>query len=128
MSETMKDKNIPNPNEENNGAEPAKAGAQQDGKKGEQDKQFFLVRWGKAVVAKAKDAVDAVKEHPVLVAVSAALGTAAGGYVTYRAMSHVAATSAETDNEPAMLPSGEESTDETDTEETVPDVEYVDVK
>jgi hypothetical protein len=127
MSETMKDKNIPNPNEENNGAEPAKAGAQKDGKKGEQDKQFFLVRWAKAAADKTREVVKEVKEHPILIAVSAALGTAAGAAATYKIMSHANAPQAEPVDEPAMIPAGEEPTEEQDNEATTTEVEYVDI-
>lgn len=123
MSETMKDKN-PNPNEENGGA----ATEQQDTKNGvKEKKQFFLVRWAKAAADKTKEVVNEVKEHPILVAVSAALGTAAGGYATYKIMSHANAPQAEPVNEPAMIPAGEEPTEEQDNEATTTEVEYVDI-
>lgn len=124
MSEAMKDKNIPNPNEENNGAEMEQQ-AQKNGVK--EKKQFFLVRWAKAAADKTKEVVNEVKEHPVLVAVSAALGTAAGGYATYKIMSHANAPQAEPVNEPAMIPAGEEPTEEQDNEATTTEVEYVDI-
>ena len=124
MSETT-NKNIPNPNEENGGAAQGQQQAQKDGVK--EKKQFFLVRWVKAAADKTKEVVNEVKEHPILVAVSAALGTAAGGYATYKIMSHANAPQAEPVNEPAMIPAGEEPTEEQDNEATTPEVEYVDI-
>lgn len=123
MSDTT-NKNIPNPNEENNGAEMEQQ-AQKNGVK--EKKQFFLVRWAKAAADKTKEVVNEVKEHPILVAVSAALGTAAGGYATYKIMSHANAPQAEPVNEPAMIPAGEEPNEEQDNEATTTEVEYVDI-
>lgn len=122
MSETT-NKNIPT-NEENGGAGMEQQ-AQKNGVK--EKKQFFLVRWVKAAADKTKEVVNEVKEHPILVAVSAALGTAAGGYATYKIMSHANAPQAEPVNEPAMIPAGEEPTEEQDNEATTPEVEYVDI-
>lgn len=124
MSDTT-NKNI-STNEENGGAEMEQQ-AQKNGVK--EKKQFFLVRWAKAAADKTKEAVNEVKEHPILVAVSAALGTAAGAAATYKIMSYANAPQAEPVNEPAMIPAGEESTDEKDSEgeTSTNEVEYVDI-
>lgn len=109
-------------NKQNQGVQPGTNGNEEGNKTGEQE--FFLVRWGKAAGAKIGEGLKVIKEHPVAIALSTALGVTAGGVVTYKVMNAVNANASDVPevSSPALIPEKVEENDEESNR-----AEYVDI-